>query len=154
MSLFSDIKAALSPREPQTISQLASGLMVLPLPKQRYQAPKQEPAPDMYTIDDVTQTYGFHSATAIRQNNGGVPELTGYDVELLMERNLWGTGKNKALHGKNATCKKCWHGGKTEKEAGVILGFSESWVEKRYGTFSSALLIESAETENAAQNVA
>jgi hypothetical protein len=147
MSLLSDIKSVFSPSKPPTIGQLAHGLCVLPAPKARHQAPKTEAAPDMYTINEVTQTYGFHSATAQRQNNGGIPELTGFDVTLLRERDLWGGPKNKAMHSKNAACKKCWHGGETEKEAGVILGKSESWVEKRYGTFSTALSQEISETE-------
>lgn len=153
MNLFSEIKAALFP-EPQSLQTLATGLCVLPMPRQRYEAPKQETPADMYVIDQDKNEFGFHSATAQRQNNGGIPTLTGYDVTLLKERELWGTAKNKILHGKNATCKKCWHGGKSEKEAGVILGKSESWVEKRYGTFSSALLIEVEETGIPAQTVA
>ena len=146
MSILSEIRQAFAPRDALTIEQLASGLCALPLPKQRYQAPKQEAPQDMYTINEATKTYGFHSATAQRQSNGGCPELTTHDISLLMERDLWGASKNKAMHGKNARCKKCWHTGETEKEAGVILGKSESWVEKRYGTFSTALLLEMAET--------
>lgn len=72
--------------------------------------------------------------------------MTDFDISLLMERDLWGAPKNKDMHGKNAQCKKCWHIGETEKEAGVIVGRSESWVEKRYGSFSTALLNELAET--------
>lgn len=148
MSFFSSIKSVFSQSEPPSLAQLASGLCALPAPKKRYEAPKQEEAPDMYTINEATQTFGFHSATAQKQSNGGIPELTGYDVTLLRERDLWGGLKNKLMHGKNATCKKCWHNGDTEKEAGVILGKSESWVEKRYGTFSTALLLETAESQN------
>jgi len=130
----------LNPPKP-TISELATGLCVLPVPKKRFEAPKQEAAPDMYVIDEAKAEFGFHSATAQRQANGGCPELTSHDITLLRERDLW--GKNKTLNAQNATAKKCWHSGKSEKEAGVILGKSESWVEKRYGTFSTALLQES-----------
>lgn len=154
MSLFAVIQSLFEPKQPPTIGQLASGLCALPMPKQRYEAPKTKAAPDMFIIDEATQTFGFHSATAQRQINGGVPELTGYDVTLLRERDLWGGLKNTSMHSKNAHCKKCWHGGKTESEAATILGKSESWIEKRYGTFSTALLIETSENENAAQNVA
>jgi hypothetical protein len=139
------LESILNPSKP-TISDLASGLCVLPTPRKRYEAPKQDAAPDMFVIDEDRRHFGFHSATAQRQENGGAPDLTGYDVTLLRERDLW--GKNKAMHAQNATAKKCWHGGKTEKEAAVILGKSESWIEKRYGTFSTALLQETSESQN------
>ena len=146
MSWLSTIRSIISPVTP-TIGQLATGLCALPVPRQRVVAPKQETPPDMYVIDEVRSEFGFHSATAQRQASGGIPELTGYDIALLKERDLWGAPKNKTMHGKNALCKKCWHGGKTEKEAAVIVSKSVSWVEKRYGTFSSALLQEQEEGE-------
>jgi hypothetical protein len=147
MNLLSAIKSAFAPSEPPTLAQLAHGLCVLPMPKARYQAPEKASVADMYVIDEDTKTFGFHSATARKHENGGTPEITGYDVTLLRERDLWGGLKNKVMHGKNAVCKKCWHAGDTEHEAAVKLGRSESWVEKRYGTFSTALLAEVAERE-------
>lgn len=140
----------LNPPKP-TLSELANGLCVLPAPRKRHEAPKQEAAPDLYVIDEAKAEFGFHSATAQRQANGGVPELTSHDITLLMERGYWGAPKNKDLHSKNATCKKCWHGGKTDKEAAVITGRDESWVQKRYGTFATALLQETSESETTVQ---
>lgn len=146
MSIISDIKAVFSPSEALSIGQLASGLCVLPMPKQRPVAPKSEAPTDLFVIDEDRNEFGFNFATAQKQNNGGIPTLTGYDVQLLKERDYW--GKNKALQSKNAMCKRLWHSGDTEKEAGVKLGKSESWVEKRYGSFATALLMENGEGES------
>jgi len=74
----------LNPPKP-TLSELAHGLCVLPAPRKRYEAPKQEAAPDLYVIDEAKAEFGFHSATAQRQANGGVPELTSHDITLLMD---------------------------------------------------------------------
>jgi len=148
MTWIAAIKTLISPSEPLTIGQLASGLCVLPMPKQRHAAPKQEVAADLFVIDEDRHEFGFNFATAQKQNNGGIAALTGYDVQLLKERDYWGGAKNKAMHSKNAMCKRLWHSGDTEREAAVKLGKSESWVEKRYGTFATALLMESGESES------
>lgn len=119
-----------------TLSELATGLCVLPVPKQVVKIPKVEKQPDAYIEREETNTWGFRSATASHQQEGSVPELTAFDVELLTERGYWG---GKKVIGQNAKAKEMWHGGKTELEAAKALGLSESWVEKRYGTFGEAL---------------
>jgi hypothetical protein len=140
MSIWSDIKAVFAPHQPQGLQQLATGLCVLPAPKVRHVAPPKAKVKDMYVIDPVTATYGFHTATAQKQQDGSIDQLTGYDLEVLKERGYW--GKERAVQAKNAACKAHWHHGKTEKEAAALLGCSVSWVEKRYGSFSTALLEE------------
>lgn len=123
-----------------TIQELATGLCALPVPKQRIEAPKKAKAADLFVIDEARNEFGFNFASSTRQDVGGVADLTGYDVRLLKERGYWGKGKD--VQAKNAACKSAWHGGRSEAECAVSLGVSESWVEKRYGTFATALLEE------------
>lgn len=123
-----------------TIQELATGLCALPMPKQRIEAPKKAKAADLFVINEERNEFGFNFASSTRQDVGGVSDLTGYDVRLLKERGYWGKGKD--VQSKNAACKSAWHGGRSEAECAVSLGVSESWVEKRYGTFATALLEE------------
>ena len=141
MALFDAIRQMFFPETP-TLSQLAHGLCALPMPRERIKAPVKKKAADMYVIDQDRNQYGFHTATAINQNEGSGPDLTGYDIELLKERTYWG---GKKVAAKNEQAKAYWHTGKTEREAAAMLGVSDSWVEKRFGTFSTALLQEKGE---------
>lgn len=124
------------------LSELAIGLCVLPLPVVREKAQKRSVA-DVYVIDDVTKTFGFNIATAQRQQPGGTPEITAWDKSLLKERGYW--GQSSAVKAQNIKCKAMWHTGRTEAEAAASLGLGQSWVEKRYGTFATALLQEQKE---------
>lgn len=141
MNLISAIKSAFAPPDPPSLLSLASGLCALPAPLVVARAPKQKEAHDAFLEREETNTWGFHSATAQRQNEGSAPELTGYDIRLLKERGYWGF---KTVQAKNAKAKAMWHNGKTEKECAASIGVGESWVEKRYGTFSTALSEEKA----------
>lgn len=143
MKFLSAILDFIDPKTPTDLGVLAAGTCVLPELRKIHKAPKQDKAPDAYVENQATNTWGFHTATAINQNDGAVPELTGYDVTLLKERGYWGKGKTVAA--RNASCKRMWHNGETERATATSLGVSESWVEKRFGTFATALSQELAE---------
>lgn len=145
MNLLFEIYNALKPQPAQTLAQLSVGLCALPMPGVRIEPVKKKKAADMYVIDEATQTFGFNQATATRHNEGSEFELTARDIDLLKERGYY--GKNPDVFAKNERCKAFWHEGKTDVEAGAILRVGASWVEKRYGTFSTALLIEKSQTE-------
>jgi len=145
MSLFHEIRAAFAPSKPQTLSQLARGLCALPMPPQRVETVKAKPPVDMYVIDKNKEEYGFNRATALMQSEGSVGHLTSYDMDALRQSGYWTKGVTKtgrAANSQTETCKAHWHGGKTVKESVAMLGKSISWVEKRYGNFSSALSLE------------
>ncbi len=139
MTIISAIFAALSPQKPKGLQALARGLCVLPAPIVVEKRPKAAIVADAFLEREETNTWGFRSATAQRQNDGSVPGLTHHDIALLKERGYWG---GRPVQTKNAKAKALWHSGKSEKECAVSLGVGESWVEKRYGTFSTALTIE------------
>jgi len=143
MSLIFDIYNTLKPQPTPPLAQLAYGLCALPMPGVRIEPVKKKKAADMYVIDEATQTFGFHQATATRQNEGSEAGLTGRDIQILKERGYY--GKTRDVVVKNERCKAFWHEGKTDAEAGVLLGIGASWVEKRYGTFSTALLTETGQ---------
>ena len=143
MNFLRTIKSLLNPPKP-SLQQLASGLCAVPLPIQRQQAPKAAKAQDSYIENKETNTFGFNFATAAKQSEGSVPNITDFDLQLLKEREYW--GKTKSVQAKNVKCKKLWSEGKGERDAAVALGMSESWVEKRFGTFYTALQQETAET--------
>jgi len=142
MSLFATIKSIIFPQNDLSLSALSSGLCVLPVRRELPKAPSKKPV-DIFVIDRDRNEYGFHQATATRQTDGSKPELTGYDIRLLKERGYWGLGR--MVQEKNAKAKSAWHYGKSEKESAVALGVSLSWVEKRFGTFGSALAEEQNE---------
>jgi hypothetical protein len=139
MNIATAIKSFFQPKE-YTLAELATGLCVLPMPRQKPEQIKKQKAADLYVIDRDRNEFGFHFASASRQNEGSIAELTAYDVRLLKARGYWGKGAD--VQAKNAGCKLAWHNGRTEGECAVSLGVSESWVEKRYGTFATALLEE------------
>jgi hypothetical protein len=142
MGFFEDIKRAFIPAHAIPLAELSKGMCVLPIPIIKVKSTPKPPPADMYVIDEDRNEFGFHTATAVNQNSGSVPHLTGYDTSMLKERQLWG-GKGVVV--KNEQCKAHWHIGKTVKESAAMLALSASWVEKRYGTFSAALLQETAE---------
>lgn len=135
--IFTEVFA---PKKPQTLAELASGLCVLPKPRQPIEKPIRKKSQDIFVIDEERNEFGFHQATSTRQTEGSQSDLTGYDIRLLKERGYWGmSAKGRATNDKNAACKQCWHTGKTEKEAATQLKVSVSWIEKRYGSFTTAL---------------
>jgi len=142
MTFFAAISQLFNPATPD-LKALATGLCVLPMPRMTPTAPPKSKPTDLFVIDQDRNEYGFHQATANRQTDGSKPELTGYDIRLLKERGYW--GKGRMVQERNAKAKAAWHSGRTEKEASVTIGVSESWVEKRFGTFGSALLEEQIE---------
>ena len=123
-----------------TLAELASGLVAIPAPVVLEKRPKAEAPKDLYVIDEQQKVFGFHTASAVTQAEGSVEHLTEFDVQLLKERDYW--GQKKVLHTQNAACKAYWHTGKSEKEAATLLKRSDSWVKKRFGTFSVALSTE------------
>lgn len=139
MSILAAIKQAFMPEIP-TLRDASAGLCVLPMPAARKEAPKQPKAVDLFVIDKDRNVFGFNSATAVRQTEGSVPALTQYDIDLLVDREYWGKGKE--VQNKNARCKQMWHSGSSEQETASALGVGESWVEKRFGTFATALSME------------
>jgi len=145
MSLIFDIYNAIKPQPTPPLSQLAYGLCALPMPPQRVETVKTKPPVDMYVIDKNKEEYGFNRATALMQSEGSVGHLTSYDMDALRQSGYWTKGVTKtgrAANSQTETCKAHWHGGKTVKESVAMLGKSDSWVEKRYGNFSSALSLE------------
>ncbi len=137
--MFNLLRSIFTPRQAPTFQELAAGTCALPTPKVAVKVPKAPETPDVYIINKDTATFGFNKTTASFQADGAVPELTEYDVELLIERGYWGKDK---VQSQNIKCKKMWVSGDEQKEAGIALGLSPSWVEKRYGTFAAALQIE------------
>ena len=137
MSFLDTIRDIINP-QPLTLQQLSVGMCVLP-PRRVVETKKTETPTDLFVIDERKNEFGFNQNKATRQTGGSVPELTGYDIRLLQDRALWG---RKAVIDRNARCKQMWHNGKDEKETAASLGVSKSWVEKRFGTFGSALIEE------------
>lgn len=103
---------------------------------------KPKPIPSIYDIDQERREYGFH-IEKMADREGAVKYLTGYDRRTLEQRDLWG---GKGVQAQNAKAKALWHGGETAGEAARQMGLSESWVEKRFASFSTALSEEVADT--------
>lgn len=143
MSFLSAILDYINPPVTTDVRVLSTGMCVLPAPKQRQAAPPKPPPADLYVIDEYRNEFGFHTATAINQNKGSIPGLTGYDIDLLKERTLWG---KKGVVAKNEQCKAHWHSGKTVKESATMLSLSPSWVEKRFAAFGTALSQEAGDS--------
>jgi hypothetical protein len=137
------LRSLFTPSPAPTFQELAAGTCVLPAPKAAVKVPSIPETPDVYVINKDTATFGFNKATATFQADGAVPELTEFDVDLLMERGYWG---QKKVVSQNQKCKRMWHSGETSKAASIALGLSESWVDKRFGTFAAALSDEKAKS--------
>jgi len=144
MGLFSSIFDQLAPAVPQIGC-------VLPAPKERPKPPKRADVKDIFEIDPDRNEFGFHFATAQIQNAGSVSTLTGYDVDELKARGLWGTettmrgkknprGVETNMH--NARAKAAWHTGGNADAISAAVGLGMSWAEKRAAAFGAALEIE------------
>ena len=129
-----------------------SVVCVLPPPIQRIVVDPPPPVADMYEINvqknkdgkAVSGEFGFHTATAIRRNEGSVAHLTGWDIEALKrgEKSLWGNEMQKRgriTNAKNADAKRAWHDGCDAAQIAKSVGFSLSWAEKRHSAFEWAL---------------
>ncbi len=101
---------------------------------------------NVYSMDDATKTFGFRD----RDFNGpggntsdgqGVAHLTEYDCGLWVER--FGDLKPEAW-ARAADAKACWYKGMSKEQAsdhlkGMGYKASVSFVEKAFGTYSTAL---------------
>ena len=90
----------------------------------------------------VSGVFGFHTATAVRRNEGSVPYLTAYDESELKARNHWGKEHLKAgrlTNINNAKAKAAWHDGADAEQIGKAVGLGTSWAEKRHSAFEAAL---------------
>ena len=118
------------------------GLSVLPSPTPKpapVKAPKKESS--LYVIDETRSEFGFRMDKE-SDRAGAVRHLTGHDRQLLEQRGYWG---GKGVQAQNATAKRMWHDGASEEETAQALGLGVSWVQKRFGTFATALSIEKGE---------
>jgi len=134
-------------------------LCVLPMPPIKVARQKAPPKPsDMYEIEvqknkdgnPISGTFGFHTATALRQNEGSVPHLTEWDMEALRrgEKPLVGnqtTKLGRLTNANNDMAKEAWHGGADAAQIAKALNLSISWAEKRHSAFEHALKIERGE---------
>lgn len=147
-AIFNEVRAAFSEPTP-----VVSGavLCVLPMPvvKMKKAAPKPQES-DMYEIEvqknaagkAVAGVFGFHTATAIRRNEGSAPSLTEYDELELKARGYWGKENLKAgrlTNANNAKAKAAWHEGADAEQIGKAVGLGTSWAEKRHSAFEAAL---------------
>lgn len=109
---------------------------LLPVPRAKVAptptAPKES---GVYVEDEERRVYGFRMDKE-SDRKGAAPHLTGYDVRTLKERGLYG---GKQVQAQNITCKRMWHGGESVSGAAAQMRLSESWVEKRFACFSTAL---------------
>jgi len=123
---------------------------VLPAPPVRTETKKPPPVVDMYEINvqknregkAVSGEFGFHTATAMRRNEGSVHYLTEWDVKELKSRGYWGNDHQKRgriTNANNAKAKTAWHDGANAAQIGGIVGLGESWAEKRHSAFEAAL---------------
>lgn len=132
-------RSLFTPAPAPSLSELAQGTCALPDPPQAVKAPKAAKMQDAYLEREETNTWAFRQASARPTNEGSVASLTDSDVTALIDRGLWG---GREVQDVNIRCKALWHDGKTVDEVGKILKRSTSWVEKRFGAFSSALPVE------------
>ena len=130
------LRSIFTPPKAPTLAELAQGTCALPAPKVRVKVPKAEKLPDAFIEREETNTWGFRQASAQPSNEGSVASITDQDVTALIDRGLWG---GREVQDVNIRCKVLWHEGKTVDEASKILKRSESWTEKRFGAFGSAL---------------
>jgi hypothetical protein len=138
-TMLSIIRSLFTPSPAPTFQELAAGTCVLPAPKAAVKVPSIPETPDVYVINKDTATFGFNKATATFQADGAIGELTEFDVELLMERGYWG---QKKVQQNNAKAKRLWFKGETNVAIALAVERDISWVEKRVGTFSTALSLE------------
>jgi hypothetical protein len=111
-----------------------------PAARPRAEAPKK-PARSIYVIDEDRNEFGFHLEKA-GSREGAVSHLTEYDKALLVARQMWG---GKEVVNRNIRAKALWYTGESIEKAMALIGVKRSWVEHRYGTFSTALSQEVGE---------
>lgn len=130
-----------------------SALCVLPMPVMKTRQPKAQKEVDMYEIEvqknkdgkAVSGVFGFHTATAMRRNEGSVSHLTDCDLSELKARGYWGKENQKAgrlTNANNAKAKAAWHEGADADQIGKAVGLGTSWAEKRHSAFEAALKME------------
>jgi hypothetical protein len=141
--MFNLLRSTFTSSPAPTLQELAAGTCALPAPKVAGQVPKAPKQTDAYLEDEAANRWAFNSVTATFQSEGSVAELTSFDVELLIERGYWG---GKKVQVQNQKAKRMWHSGETSKAAAAALGLSESWVDKRFGTFAAALSDEKSKS--------
>lgn len=143
MNWFNSLFADSTPIAPKA-------LCVLPMPVMKTRQPKAKTVEDMYEIDvqknkdgkAVAGVFGFHTATAMRRNEGSVAHLTEYDESELKARGYWGKEHLKAgrlTNANNAKAKAAWHEGADAEQIGKSVGLGTSWGEKRHSAFEAAL---------------
>ena len=150
-SIKAELQSAFATPDPMRLA-----ICVLPMPPQRIKQvkPKETPS-DMYEIEvqknkdgrAVSGVFGFHTATAVRRNEGSVPHLTEFDESELKARNHWGKEHLKAgrlTNINNAKAKAAWHDGADAEQIGKAVGLGTSWAEKRHSAFEAALKQENA----------
>lgn len=155
--ILSALKAAFAEPTPFEIKP-AQGLSVLPMRVVRVKHKPQGKASDMYEIEvqknrdgkAVSGTFGFHTATAMRQNEGSVPDLTGWDIDALKRGEKPLVGDQRSVRGRttntnNAKAKALWHEGADAAQIAKALNLSPSWAEKRHSAFEYALKQERGE---------
>ena len=145
MGILNEIRAiyrAINPPIPG-LSEAAKGLCVLPPPVRLAKVKEALPPPDIYVINEVTKSFGFHSATARNQFEGSVPEITNYDKQALIDRGQW--PKKKQAQDVRSRMKRLWHDGATVSEIRAATSQSESLVEKIIAAFPAALEMEKQE---------
>ncbi len=143
LTMLNLLRSLFTPSPAPTFQELAAGTCVLPAPKAAVKVPKAEKQADAYLEDKDANRWAFNIATASFQTEGSIPELTSFDVELLIDRGYWG---GKKVQAQNQKAKKMWHNGETPTATAAALGLSESWVDKRFGTFAAALSDEKAKS--------
>lgn len=103
------------------------------IPKAKTVAPP--PVSSMFEIDREKNFYGFHMDNP-ESREGAVRHLTEYDKSILKEREAWGKQKVVA---QNEIAKGLWYAGESIADACRTMGYSKSWMEKRYWAFVAAL---------------
>lgn len=93
----------------------------------------------LFVIDEVRNEFGFHNDKDA-DRKGAVNWLTNIDKSILQDRELW--GKTKQVEQQNIECKRLWATGESVDVSASKMGLSASWIEKRFASFSAALLQE------------
>lgn len=148
MSIFSTISAAF--RELTAPPEIRP-VCVLPMPAPKL--PKAEKPKNVSTVIDTAVVYNkdgkpvsglfdFHTQSKEADRQGAVRYCTAYDKQELQNRGLWGF---KKVQTQNEKAKTLWFSGETVAAAAKSMGLSESWTEKRYAAFGTALSIERGE---------
>ncbi len=146
---FNQAKAVYFPEVP-ALSELSTGLCVLPMPKIKAKAAPKQEVTDAYIEVAETNTWGFMSNRATDAHDGSVSVLTSFDIDALVERGLWGKEKTKRgdqANARTARCKALWHDGRMVNEVCASTGMSATWVEHRFAAFNAALLAENSQNQ-------